>query len=58
MGIFTVAPFVGAWIETNNDNVLYSSIAVAPFVGAWIETLLEDTVSNLDLGRSLRGSVD
>ena len=40
--LYTVAPFVGAWIEiisNDNDSVEY---VVAPFVGAWIEMTLED----------------
>ena len=35
-----VAPFVGAWIETEIINdVLLQLENVAPFVGAWIETI-------------------
>ena len=36
--ILKVAPYVGAWIETeyNTDNII--NISVAPYVGAWIET--------------------
>ena len=33
-----VAPFVGAWIETNISKYRSYSHTVAPFVGAWIET--------------------
>ena len=33
-----VAPFVGAWIETNQEVEQHSKSKVAPFVGAWIET--------------------
>ena len=36
----TVAPFVGAWIETTLDYENLKSQYVAPFVGAWIETNL------------------
>ncbi|KFN07062.1 hypothetical protein DJ90_4565 [Paenibacillus macerans] len=33
-----VAPYVGAWIESNNQ-VFYEDIdEVAPYVGAWIES--------------------
>ena len=35
----TVAPFVGAWIETHNARYKMIPGTVAPFVGAWIETL-------------------
>ena len=37
MGI--VAPLVGAWIETSNNDIFYNQAYVAPLVGAWIETL-------------------
>ena len=33
-----VAPYVGAWIETDNHNENLSEVWVAPYVGAWIET--------------------
>ena len=34
-----VAPYVGAWIETEYRTALPSVPFVAPYVGAWIETL-------------------
>ena len=34
-----VAPYVGAWIETNIGSNAPLSLPVAPYVGAWIETL-------------------
>ena len=36
---YAVAPYVGAWIETN-DTLVTPKYAddVAPYVGAWIET--------------------
>ena len=33
-----VAPYVGAWIETEDIAVMAKVILVAPYVGAWIET--------------------
>ena len=33
-----VAPYVGAWIETNKDKEQEQEELVAPYVGAWIET--------------------
>ena len=33
-----VAPYVGAWIETNVAPALGVDNPVAPYVGAWIET--------------------
>ena len=34
----TVAPYVGAWIETKLNNSKSPTATVAPYVGAWIET--------------------
>ena len=34
-----VAPYVGAWIETNYRYAIALHFQVAPYVGAWIETL-------------------
>ena len=43
----TVAPLVGAWIETwIEDNPEFAK-AVAPLVGAWIETSALQTTSTL-----------
>ena len=36
----SVAPYVGAWIETIDIKTLFTHIYVAPYVGAWIETQL------------------
>ena len=33
-----VAPYVGAWIETNQESFMEKQDKVAPYVGAWIET--------------------
>ena len=33
-----VAPYVGAWIETDKFKVHIVQSFVAPYVGAWIET--------------------
>ena len=33
-----VAPYVGAWIETDASNPGRDVSLVAPYVGAWIET--------------------
>ena len=34
----TVAPYVGAWIETISEILDNKALNVAPYVGAWIET--------------------
>ncbi len=33
-----VAPYVGAWVETDMDCICRDLIVVAPYVGAWVET--------------------
>jgi len=38
--ICTVAPPVGAWIETQSSSPITNRREVAPPVGAWIETSL------------------
>ena len=38
MVIVIVAPYVGAWIETQSSQYHYQKKLVAPYVGAWIET--------------------
>ena len=35
----TVAPCVGAWIETVHLSISMIAFSVAPCVGAWIETV-------------------
>ena len=47
-GVCFVAPFVGAWIETDAKIKSYIMDEVAPFVGAWIETFYKKTVENRD----------
>ena len=34
----SVAPYVGAWIETFLERESNGQASVAPYVGAWIET--------------------
>ena len=36
----TVAPYVGAWIETETKRRGFRGNPVAPYVGAWIETVM------------------
>ena len=38
----SVAPHVGAWIETPDPQDRYGMKFVAPHVGAWIETRLNE----------------
>ena len=35
---YRVAPYVGAWIETDILKLSLKRSKVAPYVGAWIET--------------------
>ena len=37
---YTVAPYVGAWIETISRINIPMEGKVAPYVGAWIETIV------------------
>ena len=37
-----VAPYVGAWIETDVSSEFIGNYDVAPYVGAWIETCYRD----------------
>ena len=38
--VASVAPYVGAWIETIIGIMNLMALKVAPYVGAWIETRL------------------
>ena len=38
----SVAPYVGAWIETCKVSIAREPTRVAPYVGAWIETYGND----------------
>ena len=38
LNTLSVAPYVGAWIETRRSSEDRLSVIVAPYVGAWIET--------------------
>ena len=42
----SVAPYVGAWIETQDVTGFTWSATVAPYVGAWIETTYHDLLKN------------
>ena len=43
--VASVAPYVGAWIETPRTASAIQQQAVAPYVGAWIETI--NNVNNM-----------
>ena len=40
--LISVAPYVGAWIETYLVIIIIKVHLVAPYVGAWIETRLRN----------------
>ena len=44
-----VAPYVGAWIETEGLAGAHPIIPVAPYVGAWIETYMARSCISLRL---------
>ena len=52
-----VAPYVGAWIETDSFGFVPRYTGVAPYVGAWIETCVLAR-ANSALSRTLCGCVD
>ena len=55
----SVAPYVGAWIETLNYRRVSWHHLVAPYVGAWIETLVVVIAEDERLAsRTLCGCVD
>ena len=54
----SVAPHVGAWIETKKVNRASLDNLVAPHVGAWIETLITIFSSELISSRTPCGCVD
>ena len=53
-----VAPFAGAWIETQVRIGLRGPARVAPFAGAWIETTTRSPRTPARYRRPLRGGVD
>ena len=44
---YTVAPYVGAWIETIKKVWSRYKLLVAPYVGAWIETKVSEGMNNI-----------
>ena len=54
----TVAPHVGAWIETVLTDSVIKFRTVAPHVGAWIETITNASFGCRSSSRSPCGSVD
>ena len=54
----TVAPYVGAWIETDLQGRSGQILGVAPYVGAWIETNMLLWQLGALPRRTLRGCVD
>ncbi len=53
-----VAPFTGAWIETQQSCDLPLFHVVAPFTGAWIETPERVRLITAEASRTLYGCVD
>ena len=54
----SVAPYMGAWIETDLSNLSTDDMVVAPYMGAWIETTFPCHSATTSVGRSLHGGVD
>ena len=49
---------MGAWIETEVEELSIEDIEVAPYVGAWIETVLTQSTQHGYTSRTLCGCVD
>ena len=56
--LMDVAPYVGAWIETDTSAPAAPAAPVAPYVGAWIETGHRPSDSSGIPRRTLCGCVD
>ena len=56
--VYTVAPCMGAWIETFWARSVYSKTHVAPCMGAWIETCRLSILKRRMPSRTLYGCVD
>ena len=54
---YTVAPYMGAWIETYIVCCQSANLLVAPYMGAWIETSKRNDPRHT-VGRTLYGCVD
>ena len=54
----SVAPLVGAWIETADKAHVPPNYGVAPLVGAWIETQFFSGLCKITTRRTPRGCVD
>ena len=54
----SVAPYVGAWIETRFSLGQWQREEVAPYVGAWIETHSFLVLKDWQGSRTLCGCVD
>ena len=54
----SVAPHVGAWIETKTNFCDLAWVSVAPHVGAWIETMSRLKMRDCSVCRTPCGCVD
>ena len=50
----TVAPYTGAWIETDAGRGVPVAFGVAPYTGAWIETYLAATRTASETSHPIR----
>ena len=53
-----VTPYMGVWIEINENIHAESLFQVTPYMGVWIEILQFYFLMNYHIGHSLHGSVD
>ena len=58
MQAIVVAPYTGAWIETNKTMFNKAKVKVAPYTGAWIETPIPKGRFSSTDSSPLHGGVD
>ena len=58
VSLLGVAPYTGAWIETEYNSPEAQFQRVAPYTGAWIETSFVPLDDDGNISRTLYGCVD
>ena len=43
----SIAPYVGAWVETITPFTSIARLSIAPYVGAWVETLIAKSLTRI-----------
>ena len=58
MNISRVVPYIGTWIETLRNFIMFRSFEVVPYIGTWIETAWNGLGMSVQQGRTLYRYVD